>query len=177
MGIKYSDLNLSVNNTVKEVSFKDIKFNVLKYLPWDKKYDLIMITLQQSQENGIFNQLKLDMFFHLYMVYLYTDIEFTDEEKSDTIKIYDELKSSGLMDIVIGAIEEDEYNSLIDMMSEIVKDRTEMNKSVFGVLDKFINELPEKAQVAMNLIENFDKEKFQNVIDFATAANGNRPIE
>ena len=52
-----------------------------------------------------------------------------------------------------------------------------MNKSVFGVLDKFINELPEKAQVAMNLIENFDKEKFQNVIDFATAANGNRPIE
>ena len=101
----------------------------------------------------------------------------TDEEKSDTIKIYDELKSSGLMDIVIGAIEEDEYNSLIDMMSEIVKDRTEMNKSVFGVLDKFINELPEKTQVAMNLIENFDKEKFQNVIDFATAANGNRPIE
>ena len=36
MGIKYSDLNLSVNNTVKEVSFKDVKFNVLKYLPHDK---------------------------------------------------------------------------------------------------------------------------------------------
>ena len=177
MSIKYSDLTLKLNDSTKEILFNNLKIKVLKYLPWDKKYDLIMITLQQSQENGIFNQLKLDMFFHLYIVYLYTDIEFTDEQQSDTIKIYDELKSSGLMDIVIGAIEEDEYNSLIDMMSEIVKDRTEMNKSVFGVLDKFINELPEKAQVAMNLIENFDKEKFQNVIDFANAANGNRPIE
>ena len=78
MSIKYSDLTLKLNDSTKEILFNNLKIKVLKYLPWDKKYDLIMITLQQSQENGIFNQLKLDMFFHLYIVYLYTDIEFID---------------------------------------------------------------------------------------------------
>ena len=46
-----------------------------------------------------------------------------------------------------------------------------------GVLQAFIQDLPRNAAAAMEIIENFDKQKFQAVVDFATAANGNRNID
>ena len=177
MGIKYSDLNLSVNNTVKEVSFKDVKFNVLKYLPHDKKYDMVMITLQNSEENDSYNPIKLDMFFNLYLVYLYTDIDFTSEEKESPDIIYDCIKSSGLLDVVIDNIPEEEYNELFSYLTTMVEEKKELSKTLSGAISKSINELPEKAQEAKNIIDTFDQEKFENVVNFAAAANGNRPIE
>ena len=146
MGIKYSDLNLSVNNTVKEVSFKDVKFNVLKYLPHDKKYDMVMITLQNSEENDSYNPIKLDMFFNLYLVYLYTDIDFTSEEKESPDIIYDCIKSSGLLDVIIDNIPEEEYNELFSYLTTMVEEKKELSKTLSGAISKLINELPEKAQ-------------------------------
>ena len=177
MGIKYSDLNLSVNNTVKEVSFKDVKFNVLKYLPHDKKYDMVMVALQNSEENDSYNPIKLDMFFNLYLVYLYTDIDFTSEEKESPDIIYDCIKSSGLLDVVIDNIPEEEYNELFSYLTTMVEEKKELSKTLSGAISKLINELPEKAQEAKNIIDTFDQEKFENVVNFAAAANGNRPIE
>ena len=35
------------------------------------------MAIQNAEENGVLNDLLLDMYFRLYTVYMYTDIEFT----------------------------------------------------------------------------------------------------
>ena len=48
--------------------------------------------------------------------------------------------------------------------------------SGYGKAKKIIDDMPAAAQAAMNLVNKFDPQKYQEVIDFATAANGGRPI-
>ena len=102
---------------------------------------------------------------------------FTSEEKESPDIIYDCIKSSGLLDVVIDNIPEEEYNELFSYLTTMVEEKKELSKTLSGAISKLINELPEKAQEAKNIIDTFDQEKFENVVNFAAAANGNRPIE
>lgn len=77
--IAYSTLKLKTDDSVNTFEFQGKTIEVLKYLKIEDKYDLVMITLQKAEENGIYNQLKLDMFFHLHLVYMYTNLSFTDK--------------------------------------------------------------------------------------------------
>ena len=45
------------------------------------------------------------------------------------------------------------------------------------MLQSVIQDLPKNAQMAADIVNNFDKSKYQAVVDFATAANGGRNIE
>ena len=44
------------------------------------------------------------MYFNLYIVYMYTDLIFTEEDKLDEAEIYDTLESNGLIAEIISMI-------------------------------------------------------------------------
>ena len=174
--VSYSNLKLKINNEVKTFKFNDIDIEVSQYLPIEDKYDLISIVANEAFENGICNPLKLDMLFHLYLVFLYTNINFTDKQKEDLTKLYNQLKSNGILDQVLTNIPEDEYNTLYRYLIELTENQFKYNRSIASLISSLIHDLPKQAEAAMSIVENFDKEKFQNVIDFAKAANGGRDI-
>lgn len=175
--VSFTNLKLKINTDVTNFDFNGNNIEVLNYLPVDDKYSLISIALQNAEENGIFNPLKLDMFFHLYLVFMYTNITFTEKQKENSSKLYDSLKSSGLLDKVLEAISESEYDILYTYLEELVVSREEKNKTIVSLLEKVITDLPAQAEAAMNIVNNFDPTKFQNVIDFAQAANGGRSLK
>ena len=175
--VSFTNLKLKINTDVTNFDFNGNNIEVLNYLPVDDKYSLISIALQNAEENGIFNPLKLDMFFHLYLVFMYTNITFTEKQKENPSKLYDSLKSSGLLDKVLEAISESEYDILYTYLEELVVSMEEKNKTVVSLLEKVITDLPAQAEAAMNIVNNFDPTKFQNVIDFAQAANGGRSLK
>ena len=88
---KYSELNLSIKRDTITVQTPCGEIEVLAFLPIEDKNDLIEITLQKSLEDGIYNELKMEMYFHLYIIYMYTNSEFTEEERADEVKLYNEL--------------------------------------------------------------------------------------
>lgn len=45
-----------------------------------------MITLQQAEENGVYNPMLLEQRFNLNLVYMYTNITFTEKQKEDESK-------------------------------------------------------------------------------------------
>lgn len=173
----YANLKLKINNSVQTFDFKDQTIEVKQYLPAEDKYDLIMITLQKSEENGIYNPFKLDLYFHLHLVFMYTNLSFTEKQKENELRLYDTLKSNGFIDLMLEYIPTTEYNDLITFMEEIKHDMLEYTNTAGAVLQKVINDLPRNAQVAKDIVESFDKEKYQEVVSFAEAANGNRPIK
>lgn len=176
--VSYANMKLKVDTSTKKIDFSEgISFEVLKYLPIKEKYNLIENTLQKSYENGIYNPIRLDMYFALNLIYSYSNISFTEKQKEDEEKLYDTLQSSGVMDAIIDAIEDDEYNNLYTMLIETEEKYYNYRKTIIGMLDEFSKSLNDKAELLKEIGETFKPEQFQNVLDFAQAANGGRLIE
>ena len=107
---------------------------------------------------------------------MYTNLEFSDEERADLTKLYDELESNGIFLDIIEAMDQDEYNNLIDYL-EIMKENNQVYMtSAAALLQSFIQDLPQNAATAAEIVDNFDKEKYKEVVEFAQSANGGRPI-
>lgn len=174
--ISYASLKLKTNTNIKEVQWEDKVIEVLQYLPIDSKYDLIMVTLQKAKEDILYNPIKLDMYFHLHLVYMYTNLSFTDKQKEDEAKIYDTLEGSGLLSEIIKNMNEAEYNDLWDKINEYMEAELKYTTTAAAVVKAVINDLPTQAQAAMDIVNNFDPSKFEAVQKFAEAANGGRPI-
>lgn len=174
--VSYANLKLKVNKEVKTFKVGDQEIEVLQYLPVEDKYDLIMVTLQKAEENGIYNPLMLDVFFHLNLFYMYSNLSFTDKQRENEFKLYDSLKSNGILDAFLEVFDENEYDELLGHIEEIMNMVLTYKNSVAGVIQSFITDLPANAAAAAEIVDNFDKEKFSEVINFAKVANGGRDI-
>ena len=101
---------------------------------------------------------------------------FTEKQKEDPMKLYDYLESNGIINQVIANLAEEEYKKLYNYLQDIMKDSLMYNNTVSGIINNLIETLPARAEEMQKIVDNFDKEKFQNVLNFAKAANGDRPI-
>ena len=175
----FSDLNFKLYEATNQIQLtpdEDSVVNILKYLPVDDKNDLINLTLQNSLENGVYNRVKMNMYFRLYIVYMYTDLEFSDTEKDDPSILFDILESNGIIDAVLNNMEKEELRTLNDWLFDTMESKAKYNNTIASVIHGFIEELPKNAAKAQETIAKFDPEKFQAVLDFARAANGGRDI-
>lgn len=176
MKVSYANMKLKTNTTVNTFEFCGQKIEVLKYLPAADKYDLLMITLQKSLEGNIYNEFKLNLFFELNLVYMYTNISFTEKQREDEFKLYDTLRSNGFFELFYEALDDKEYEELFDQIAELKTTMEKSKNSVAGVIANIIEDLPVNAEAAAKIVENFDPSQFQAVVDFARYANGGRDI-
>jgi len=174
--ISFANMKLKPITSVHEFEWNGNKIEILDYLPIEDKYDLIMITLQKSLEEGYYNPILIDKYFHLNLVYLYTNINFTEKQREDESKLYDILKSNGLMDAIIANIDEESYNELYVWMDEVKNEMVDYNRSASGLIKNIITDMPKQAEAMKDILDNFDPKKYQEVLNFAKAANGNRDI-
>lgn len=172
----YKDLNLKVKDQTETISIQGQDINVLQYLPARDKNDLVQIALQNSRENGVINEIKLEIYFNIYIVYFYTDFVFSDEEKADPGQLYDELQSNGILTRILGAMNQNEYNNLVDYLERMRTAQDTYENSATGIIKMFIQNLPKNAAEAAEILKNVDLSKYEQVNRFAEAANGGRPI-
>lgn len=177
MKASYANMKLKVNTDVNTFDFCGQTIQVLKYLPAQDKYDLLMITLQKSLEEGMYNEFKLNLYFELNLVYMYTNISFTEKQRENEFKLYDTLKSNGFFDLFFNALDENEYNELFSQLNAIKVMSTKNRLNMVNFLGKLIEDLPANAEVAAKIVDSFDPNQFKAVVDFARYANGGRDIK
>ena len=175
--ISYANMKLKPITTTHKFEWNGNEIEVLDYLPIEDKYDLIMITLQKSFEDGYYNPIKIDEFFHLHLIYMYTNINFTDKQREDEHKLYDSLKSNGLIDAFIEQMNEFDYSELFNMLDDTKRELTEYKRSTSALIQSLVSDLPRQAEAMKNIMDNFDPNKYQEVMNFAKAANGGREIQ
>ena len=163
------------NLTYHNINGEDCEIEVQKYLPISDKIDLIATALQKAEQNGIYNELLLDMYFNLNIIYLYTNINFSPEDRADEFKLYDILETEHIFDDVIAVIEQD-YKVLNSMLLAMKEAHLNYKNTAAAVIRSIITDLPASAAAAKEILDTFDQSKFQEVVDFATAANGGRNI-
>lgn len=182
--MNFKDLNLKKDYLTNQKSFiytdkDDIKHqvHVKQTLPIRDKFDLFEIAFQKAEINGQYNELLLDVFFHLNIVYLYTDIEFSDEDRLDEMELYDMLEHNNIFEQVIAIMQEtNEYSELRRLFIEQLNRNIKYKGSAAAMLQTLVQDLPKSAQAAKNIVDNFNADDYKNVVEFAQMANAGRPI-
>ncbi len=174
--VTYASLKLKAKEDIKTFMIEDKEIEVLQYLPMTDKIDLIDITLLKSKEDKIYNPIKVDMFFHLHLVYLYTNIVFTDKQREDEYKLYDILSSNDLISKVLENIPEIEYETLFELMQERIEIEMDYQTTAAAMVDNLIDKLPKNAATAAEIMDKIDVSSMENVISFAKTLNANRDI-
>ena len=75
---------------------------------------------------------------------------------------------------ILQRIPKKELDDLEDMLKKEQQKRLQYSLSFAGVVQSLINQLPMQVEGMKEIINNFDKNKFQEVIDFAKAVNNNK---
>lgn len=160
----------------KTITLNGKTIQVKSYLPISDKMDVVQITIQKADNGRYIDQLALDMFFELNLVYSYSNIEVTQEDRDDQFALYDRWIQDGTISAVISAIPDSEYDKLSEAINETVEDLMRYRGTAAAVVNSFIQDLPRNAEIAKEIVDSFDPEKYKEVVEFAKVANGGRSI-
>ena len=134
--IGFTKLGLKQNNEIVEVYFNEQMIEVKQYLPVEEKLELITSVLKLSHDqNNFSNPIKIQVYTALEMVEKYTNINFTDKQKENPTKLYDLLNGNGLLEKIINAIPQAEYDELIKGIYDTVDAVYSYENSVLGILN------------------------------------------
>ena len=129
-------LGLKVNQDVKNIEFNEQIIEVKQYLPINEKLELISSVINSAaDENNFSNPVKENVFLTLEILYHYTNINFTDKQKEDPVKLYDLVVSSGLVNKVTDLIPEEELDEVINGVAQSVKAIYTYKNSILGILE------------------------------------------
>lgn len=172
----FKDMNLKINDAVKEIEIAGQKVMVKQYLPADDKNSILEIAMQQADQGTILNTYNLDCIFHTYIVLKYTDINFTVNEIQDILNLYDILESNGIIDAVVAAIPVEEYTTLRDNLLDMVEYYLTYRNSARALVEQFSLFAPNIAEQLKEISQNTDIDKLQQIIKLADVTGMNNKI-
>ena len=130
--LKNKDLPLKI----KALQLNGETIEVKEYLPVNDKLNLITAVLQQVAQNEypFVNPVQMDVYTTLEILYAYSNIEFTEEEKADPAALYDELEKYDIANRVIALIPATEYKFLIEGIEKTIYAYYNYRNSIKGIL-------------------------------------------
>lgn len=172
------DINkININKGIKVIKYAGDDITVKQYLPAEDKNAILEIAMQEADQGTILNTFALDVIFHTYIVIKYTDIEIPTEDKEDIFKLYDKFESSGIIDAVIAAIPEKEYNDLRKYLLEMINNYVTYRNSARALVEQLTFFAPDAAEKVQEVTANFDPDKLKQIIQLADYAGmNNKPI-
>lgn len=137
--ISYNKLGITKDelNKVQTVEYNDQTIEVKQYLPIAEKSELITRVLNNSvdENTGYYNLLKLDMNLGLEIVYAYSNISFTEKQKEDSMKLYDMLNASKVLNLIIGLVPDGEFYYLNKTTHEMANNIVSYRNSAMGIME------------------------------------------
>lgn len=166
--MKFSDLNCNINEEVKIINFNGNDIEVKQYLPSSEKNDIINAIFQHADAGTVINTLAEEILFNVFLVFEYTNIEFSDEEKQgDPTELYDKLLCSGLLDAVIQAIPKEEYDCLFNNVERIHNEYLTYRDSARAAFEQMSIFAPQTAADLSDKIKEFDVDKYKEIANAA----------
>ena len=140
--IPFSKLNIKTAVIAPtNARFNEIDIEVLPRLTTDDRVKFIEEIIANVQsENAFINEISLTVWFDLCVLFYYTNLTFTDNQKSDPGKLYDMCITSGLLGIVKSKIGPDELNFMHTLVNVQIEKIYNYRNSAYGILDAMKND-------------------------------------
>ena len=134
--IGFTKLGLKPNNKIVNIEFNEQIIEVKQYLPVEEKLELITNVLELSHDSNNFsNPIKVQVYTALEMIDKYTNITFTEKQKENPTKLYDLLNGNGLLEKIIDAVPQIEYDEIIAGVYNTIDAVYTYQNSILGILD------------------------------------------
>lgn len=168
--VSFTKLGLTKNQEVKIVNWNEQDIEVKQYLPVNEKLTLISNVLNNAHdENNFSNPVKVNLFTALEIMYAYTNINFTDKQKEDPVKLYDLLSGSKLYDKIVENIPVEEYLNVVNGIDETIDAVYTYRNSVMGILDIVSNDYSnlnlDASKIQEKLADPNNMELLRNVLN------------
>ena len=173
-----SQLKFNSQDDETTFTFSGLEITVKKHISLLDKMVLIDHILQDSlMESGSYNTVAVSAYFTLYTVIFYSNLILDIDGVEEMFNKLDDMINSGFCKEVMSRIPKNELELLNSLLKDEQTKREQFAMSVGGIVKSILNELPKTTTEIKEILKDFDPNKFQEVIEFAKAANGNRPIE
>lgn len=163
--VPFTKLSLTRNNDIKILEWKDQKIEVKQYLPVAEKLDLISRILNLSGDDHVFyNPCKVQIFELIEIILTYTNINVTDKQSEDILKLYDLFISSRFADAVKNAIPEEELNYIDDSVWATIKEIYRYRDSAMGIMNQIVQDYKDTDLDAKKITEQLSNNENLSLI-------------
>lgn len=140
--IPFSKLNIkNTAITPMKIQFGEIDIEVLPRLTIDDRVKFMEEIIANVQsENAFINEISLTVWFDLCVLFYYTNLTFTEKQKSDPGKLHDICVEHGLLRMVKNKIGEEELNFMHDLVNAQIEKIYNYRNSAYGILDAMKND-------------------------------------
>lgn len=139
--IAFTKLALSKNTSIKEVEWKDQKIEIKQYLPVGEKLDLISRVINLSVDQHVFyNPCKVEIFELIEIILAYTNINLTEKQSEDILKLYDLFISSGFVNKIKENIPEEEIKYINNSIWATIKEIYRYRDSAMGIMQQIVED-------------------------------------
>lgn len=119
-------------------TFRDKEYTLKEFVPVEqilKKIQTIM-ELSLAPELGLYMPGSLEVFKTIFGIQLFSDLEFIDEEIDKPMELYDELRQSGVGDILQDClISNKSYQLFSSLLYQTIDKFEKYQTSAYGILD------------------------------------------
>lgn len=134
--LAFSKLGLKVNNQVVNIYYNDQNIEVKQYISVNDKLKLISEIINNTiDEHNFCNPVKVKVYLALGILDYYTNISFTEKQREDPVKLYDNFQSTQLLHQICAAIPEEELTDLTEGMWDSINSIYTYNNSAMGVIE------------------------------------------
>jgi len=169
----FSTLKIKIPKAYIEFKFADKIIQVIQYLPESNKLENIEIAYYKSIVNNQFDPLLFNTFFLLNIVYSYTNLTFTDEQKKNEGKLFDMIKSSGLLDNILGAMNALEVDYYAQNIDNYINTKLMLDYSAAGITNNAINAINTFSGVISEKLSSLDEETVKKFLDYFSTMTDN----
>ena len=149
----------------KVVEFEGEDLFIKQYLPMNKKYDIIQVTIFMiGLKEGKASPILSEVVFHNELVEAYTNINF-ESSKQEFFKTYDILNLSGLLELIISNIPVSEYEEICKLYEECLEEAKQHSRSFVSLIGAIVEAITDGSlQNIGQEINDFDVNKHEAVL-------------
>ena len=152
--VTLTKLALKRNENINIVEWNGQKIEVKEYLPIEEKLNLIAQIIGFSgDDHSFYNPCKIEIFERIWVLLAYTNLNLTEKQSEDVLKLYDLFVSSGFIQKIEEIIPESERNyihiGVIDTIKEIYRYKT----SAQGIMEAIVQDYKDTELDANKIVE------------------------
>lgn len=134
--VAFTKLGLNKDTSIDVLEWNEQNIEVKNYLPMSEKLELVSNIINNSiDDNGYYNPMRVHIHLIIETILAYTNINVTEKQREDVLKLYDLFVSTGLSGKIMSTINPYEYNYIKQWVNETIHSIYEYKNSVMGILD------------------------------------------
>lgn len=157
--VAFNKLGLKRNDENKILTWNEQKIEIKQFLPTENKLELIARIISfASDDHTFYNPCKVEIFEKIWILLAYTNINLTEKQSEDVLKLYDLFVSSGFLKQVEDLIPKEEIEYIHTGVMDTIVEIYRYKNSAQGVIEAIVNDYKDAELDANKIAENLTKD-------------------